>query len=130
VKDLGVGLGRLEQTPDGVTRPRRRIERGCVLTHTRVRGERIDPGDGEQLATALVQVRADAQKRFQASSEATARPAGALGDRRPATVLEGVDVQDPVGLAIADRSQHDRLVTQRPRHAERPSPLGLSLMKS
>src|SRR5947208_3120495 len=51
----------------------------------------------------------DVAEWLQPPPEARGRPAHALGDRADPPAIGGVQVQDPVGLRVADRAQHDRL---------------------
>ncbi len=73
----------------------------------RVERSRRD-GDREQLAATLVADQAHAEERLQAPAEAAARAPHALGDRADAPAPGRVEVQDAIGLAVAQRAQHDR----------------------
>ena len=70
----------------------------------------------KQLAAPLVQYRVNMEERLEPGPEAAASPPSALRDRAQAAVVGRVEVQDPIGLAVADRAQHDRLGLQRPGH--------------
>ena len=56
VEDAGMGLGCLEQAPDGVACARGRVERAGVAAQARVRVDRLRAGDRQQLAASLVQL--------------------------------------------------------------------------
>ena len=56
-----------------------------------------------------MQLDVQAKERLQAPAEAAARAPHALGDRPDPAAVARVEVQDPVGLAVAQRAQHDRL---------------------
>ena len=123
---LGMGVGGLEQPRDRVAGARGGVERGRVVAQRAVGGDRVDAGHREQVAASLVQDRADVEERLQPGPEAAARAPRALGDRAEPAVRGRVQVQDPVGLAVADRAQHDRLGLQRSGHGLRPA---LSFLK-
>ena len=72
-----------------------------------------------QITAALVQDDADVQEGLKPSPEAAAGPPGAAGDRPQTPVVGRVQMQDPVGFAIANRAEHDRLGLQRAGHEPR-----------
>ena len=49
-------------------------------------------------------------------AEAALRAAHSLGDGAVATAIPGIDVQDPIGLPVAERPQDDALGLDRTRH--------------
>ena len=79
------------------------------VAQARVAVDRLGARDREQLAAALVEHEVEAEERLEPAAEAAARAPHALGDRADPAAVRGVEVQDPVGLAVADRAQHDRL---------------------
>ena len=115
-EDLRVRIGGLEQPRDRIAPPRRGIERDRVVAHGPVGGDRIHAGHGEQLAAPLMEHCPDVEERLQARTEPAARAAHALGNRAHASVARGVQVQDAVGLAVANRAQNDGLGLQRSCH--------------
>ena len=111
-----MGLGGLEQPPDRVARARGGIQRTGVGAQARVRLDGLRAGDRQQLAAALVQIELQPEERLQPPAEAAARATHPLGDRAHPSPLGRVQVQDAVGLAVAQRAQHDRLGLDRSGH--------------
>ena len=74
-------------------------------------------GDGQQLAAPLVQLDVQPEERLEPTAEAAAGTTHPLGDRAQAPAMGCVQVQDAIGLAVADRAQHDRFGLQGPRHS-------------
>jgi len=68
----GMGVGGLEQARDRIAGPGGGIQRSRVLPQRAVGGDGIHPGDGEQLAAALVEHRPDVEERLQPRAEAAA----------------------------------------------------------
>src|ERR1700722_19214521 len=118
---LGVRVGGLEQPRHRITRTSGGVERGRVIAHGAVGRHRVDAGHGEQVTATLVQDRPNVEERLQSRPKAAPGPASALGDGTQTSVPGGVQVQNAVRLAVANRTQHDRLRLQRAGHA-RPSP--------
>ena len=106
----------LEQPSDSVARARGGIERTGIRAQARIGLDGLRAGDRQQLAAAFVQVELQAEERLQPPPEAAARAAHALGDRTHTPEPGRVDVQDAVGLAVAQRAQHDRLRLDRSGH--------------
>jgi len=113
---LGVWIAGLEQPRDRVAGARGGIERRGVVSYRGVGAERVRASDGEQVAAPFVQDHGDVEERLEPGSEATACPPCPLRDRADATVIGGVQVEDPVRLPVADRAQHDRFRPQRRGH--------------
>jgi len=82
----------------------------------RVSGDRVGARDGEQLAASFVEHHVQAKVRLQAPAEAALRAAHALGDRGDATAVRRVEMEDPIGLAVAQRAQDDGLGLDGARH--------------
>jgi glutaredoxin 3 len=82
-----------------------------------MRGTQIRSGHRLQLARALVQHQLDVRERLEPAAEARLRPPDALRDRADATTIRRVDVEDAVGLAEPERTEHDRFGSVRPRHS-------------
>ena len=59
-----MGLGGLEQPPDGVAGARGGIQRGRVAAQPRIAVDRLRAGDREQLAAPFVQLDAQAKERL------------------------------------------------------------------
>ncbi len=112
VKDRRVGLGGLEQAPHGVARARGAIECLCVAPQPRVGIDGVGAGHRQQLPAALVELQLQAEERLQTSPEPASGPPHALGDRAQPAPMEGVHVQDAVGLPVSHRAQHHRLGLQ------------------
>src|SRR4051794_13015769 len=113
VVDAAVGLAVPEQAADGVTRPPRGRERLAVLPQPPVPGDRLGRRDGQQVAAALVEDELEAEERLQPSAEARLGAPDALGDRAHPATLWGIEMEDPVGLAVAHGAQDDALGLQR-----------------
>ena len=81
-----------------------------------------EPGDGlrardrQQLAAPLVEHQVEAEERLQAPAEPAARPPHALRDRADPAAARRVEVQDAVGLSVADRAEHYGFGFARPGH--------------
>src|SRR2546421_1683158 len=105
-------LRALEQPAYGVARERRRVERGGPVSQAGMRGDGVGAGHGEELATPLVQHRPDVEERLQSRAEPAPGAAHALGDRADPSVMRRVQMEDPVGLAVADRAQDNRFGLQ------------------
>src|SRR5205823_6007431 len=58
----------------------------------------------------------ETEERLEPAAEARAHLADALGDRADPSPLRGIEMQDAIGLRVAQRAQDDRLGLQRPRH--------------
>ena len=86
-----------------------------------VRPEEIRAGDGLQLAAALVEHELDVAERLEAGAEPRPRLPSALGDRAHAPTLERVEMEDAIGLAEADRPEHNRLRLPAPGHLSQSS---------
>ena len=113
----GMRLGRGEQARDGVAHAGRGIERGGVLAQARMAGDRLGARDGHEVALAVVEHHMQAEIRLEPTAEAAARAPHALRDRADASAMRRVEMQDPVGLAVAHRAQDDRLGLDRAGHA-------------
>src|SRR5436189_3490610 len=74
-----------------------------------MRRDEVDPGDGLELAEALVQVQRDVRERLEPRAQPRLRLPDPLGDRADPPPLERVEVEDPVGLAEAERAEDDCL---------------------
>ena len=116
VVDAGMRLGGVEQAPDRVARARGGVERAAVLAQARIARDGLGRGHGEQVAAPLVQDEVEAEERLEPAAEAAARAAHALGDRAHLAALRGIQVQDAVGLAVAQRAQDDALDLHRAGH--------------
>src|SRR5207244_1458388 len=79
-----------------------------VLTRGAVRVDEVDRRDRLQLAAALVEDRLDVRERLEPRAEPRLRPPDPLRHRPNPAALEGVEVEHAVGLAEAERAQHDR----------------------
>ena len=84
-------------------------QHSSIGAQARVRVDRLGAGHREKLAAAFVQLDAQAEERLEAPAEAAARAAHALRDRPDAPSVRRVEVEDAVGLAVADRAQDDGL---------------------
>ncbi len=109
-----------------------RVERLGMVAQLAVGGDRVDPGYRRELAASLVQHNPHMEERLEPGPEAASRTPHALCDRADPAAIGGVQMDDPIGLAVADRAQHNRLRLQRAGHrflpSERPvtRPNGLS----
>ncbi len=111
-----MGLGGLEQATNRVARARGGVEGSGVAAQARMAVDRLGARDRQQLAAPFVQLDAQAKEGLEASPEAAARAAHALGDRAHAPAIGRVQVKDAVGLRVAHRAQHYRLGLDRSRH--------------
>ena len=108
-----VGLGRVEQAQHRVAGAGAGGERRAGGAQARVAVDGGGLGHGEQLAAPFVQQQVEPEERLQAAAEARLRPPRALRDRPHPPPLRRVEVEDAVGLAVADAAQDDRLRLQR-----------------
>ena len=106
VEHRRVGLGGLEQPADRVAGPRGAVQGLPVSPQPRVRVQRVGPRHGQQLSPALVELELQPEERLQAPPEAASGAPHALRDRAHPAPVEGVHVEDPVGLPVAHRAQH------------------------
>src|SRR5918998_421656 len=92
------------------------LKAGEILPDTVEAAQRLRLGHGIE-RPAVVGDEVDAGERFEAGSETGLRTPDALRDCREKPCLRGVEVQDPVRLRVADRTQHDplTLVDRHPR---------------
>src|SRR5215211_5413307 len=84
------------------------LEAGEILPDTMEAAQRLRLGYGVE-RPAVIGDEVHAGERFEAGSETGLRTPDALRDRRDQPGLRGVEVQDPVRLRVADRTQHDPL---------------------
>src|SRR5215208_2970226 len=94
------------------------LETGELLPYTVETAQRLRLGHGVE-RPAVVGDEVDAGERFEAGSETGLRTPDALRDCRDQPSLSGVEIQDPVRLRVADRTQHDSL-TPVDRHPRPP----------
>ncbi len=80
-----------------------------LLARRPVGGDQVDARDGLQLARALVQLEPHVRERLEAGPDAGLRLPDPLRDRADPASLPRVEVEDPIGLAEAQRAQDDRL---------------------
>ncbi len=116
VEHAGMGLGGLEQAAHRVARARRGVDRPRVAAKSGIPVDRLRPRHRHQLPPAFVQLDVQAEERLEAATEAAAGAPDALRDRSDPAAGGRVEVQDAVGLAVAHRTQHNRLCLDRSRH--------------
>ena len=118
VVDAGVRVAVVEHARHGLAGAGGAVERAGVLAQARVGGDRLGAGDGQQLAAALVEHEVEPEERLQPAAEARARAAHALGDRADSAAIRGIEVQDAVGLSVAEAAEDDALrsLRNRPRY--------------
>ena len=104
-----VGLGRVEQAQHRVAGAGAGGQRRAGGAQPRVAVDGGDAGHRHQVAAAFVEDEVEAEERLQAAAEARLRFARPLGDRPEAAPRRRVEVEDAVGLAVADAAQDDRL---------------------
>ena len=75
-----------------------------MLAQPRMAGERLGARDRQQVAAALVEHEVEAEERLQPAAEARLGLAHALGDRAHPPAMRGIEVEDPVRLAVAHAS--------------------------
>ena len=107
VVDAGVRVAVVEDARDRLARARGAVQRAGVLAQARVRGDGLGRGDGQQVAAALVQDEVEPEERLEPPAEARARLAHALGDRAQAAARRGIQMEDAVRFAVAERAQDD-----------------------
>ena len=112
-----VGLGRVEQPQDRLAGLGAALERGAVLAQAGVGVDGVGLADRAELAAALVQHELHAAERLEAAAEPRFHPPHALRHRAHAAAVGRVEVQHAIGLAVADRAQHDRFCLKRAGHA-------------
>ncbi len=101
-----------EQPRDGLTRACRSVERRAVFAQTRIAVDRLRRGHGVEIAAADVEHELELEKGLEPAAEARTRAPDTLGDRAETAMVGGVEMQHPVGFAVADGSQHDRFGLQ------------------
>jgi hypothetical protein len=109
VVDPRMRVAVIEHARDGLAGAGCGVQRAPVLAQARVGLDGLGRGHGVEVAATHVQHQPQAEERLDAPAEARLGAAHALGDRADAPVVGRVEVQDAVGLAVADRSQHDRV---------------------
>src|SRR5919204_103110 len=87
-----------------------------VLAQPRMRGDGLRARHGQQLTATLVEHEVEAEERLEPAAEARARAAGPLRDCANPSAIRGIQVQDPIGLAVADAPQDDALGLQAAGH--------------
>jgi glutaredoxin 3 len=107
VVDAGVGVAVVEDAGDGLAGAGGRVERRAVVAQVRVGGQGLDRGHGQQVAAALVEHEVQPEERFEASTEARTGLAHALGNRAHSSPGWGIQVEDPVRLAVPDGAKDD-----------------------
>ncbi len=116
VVDRRVGLRRVEQPGDSVAGACGGVQGGAVLPEATVRVQRLRAGDRHQVAATFVQHEIDATERLEPTAEPTPGAPYAFGDGPDSPTTGREQVQDAVGLAVADRPQDDRLGLDGSRH--------------
>ena len=107
VVDAGVRVAVVEDAGDGLAGAGGAVERAAVLAQARVGGDGLGRGDGQQVAAALVEHEVEPEERLEPAAEARARLAHAFGDRAQAAPGRGIQVEDPVRFAVAERAKDD-----------------------
>ena len=100
------------RTPARRARARRGARAGAAWAWTRV-----GLADRAELAAALVHHQPHPAERLEPAAEARLHPPHALRDGAHAAAVGRVEVQHAIGLAVADRAQHDRFCLKRAGHA-------------
>ena len=115
IEDAGVGLGRLEQPPDGVAGAGGAVEGAWRLARRWAWASSVCAP-----VTVSSSPRPSWSSRF-SLKKGSSRPPKRLRARRTplaiapsAAPVRGVEVQDAIGLAVADRAQHDGFGLQGP----------------
>ncbi len=116
VVDLDVRLLGLEEARHRVAGARGSVQCRGARAEGGVAVDRLRSRDREEVAAAFVKLDVQAEEGLEPAAEAAARAAHALRDRADTPPARGVEVQDPVRLAVAQRSQHDGLCLHRARH--------------
>ena len=88
-----------------------------ILARRPVRIDERCAGDRMQLSRALMEEELDMGKRLEPRAEARLRLAHALRDRSYPSAVEGVEMEDAIGLAEPERAQDHRLRLVAPPHA-------------
>jgi len=109
VENLRVRLARIEDAAERITGPCGAVERPLVGAQRRVSANGLCACDGHQVAATLMQLKVEAEERLEAAAEAALRTPHAFRDRADLPPHRRVDVEDPIGLAVAHRAQHDGL---------------------
>ena len=103
----------LEHPRDRIARPAGGVQRAGVVAQPCMGVDRVGARDGQQVAAAFVQLKINVRERLEAPAEPAARSPHALGDCPDASAHRRVDMQDPVGFAVAQRPQHHRFCAER-----------------
>ena len=109
IENLGVRLARVEDAAERITGSRSAAQSLLVGAQRRVGANGLCAGDGHQIAAPLVQLKVEAEERLKPATEATLRTPHAFRDRAYLPAHRRVDVENPIGLAVAHRAQHDGL---------------------
>jgi glutaredoxin 3 len=87
-----------------------------VIPGALVRADQVDPGDRLELAPPLVEEDLNVAEGLEPGAETRSRLPDSLRYGADTAAGERVDVEDAVGLAEAERPQHDGLGGRRPSH--------------
>jgi glutaredoxin 3 len=107
VVDARVGVAVVEDAGDGLAGAGGAVQRCAMFAQARVGGDGLGRGDGQEVAAALIEDELEPEERFEAPAEARAGFADTLGDGAQAPAGRRVEVQNPVGLAVAERAEDD-----------------------
>ncbi len=108
--------GRIEQPQHRVAGLGRALERLAPFTQRGVGVDSLGGGHRAEVAATLVQYERDARAGLEPPTEPRASPSNPLGDRADTAAFAGVEMQNAVGLAEADRAQDDRFRLEGPGH--------------
>jgi hypothetical protein len=111
VKHLGMRVAGFEHPRHRITGARRGVQRASVVAQVRVGIDRVRARDRQQVAAAFVELQVDVAEGLQPAAEATARAPHAFGDRADSPPHRGIEVQNAIRFAVAQRAQHNRLAT-------------------
>jgi glutaredoxin 3 len=127
VVDALMRVAVVEQAGDRVAGAGSGVDRRAVLPELSVAGQRLGARDRQEVAPPLVEHELEAEERLQPAAEARLGAADALGDRAHPPAVRGIEVEDPVGLAVAHGAQDDALGLQRAR--QRVPPILIEVMR-
>ncbi len=116
VEDLRVRLSRIKDAAQRIAGARGAIERALVSAKCCVGTDRFGARDGHQVAAPFVQLKVEPEERLKASAEAAFGSPYALCNCAQLAAHRRVHVEDPIGLAVTDRTQHDGFRLDRAGH--------------
>src|SRR4051794_22876966 len=118
-----VRLLRVEQPQHRVAGLRGALERRAALAQRRMGGDGLRLGDRAELAAPLVQDQVDPEQGLEPAAEARFDAPYPFRDRPHPSAFGGIQMEDAVRLAVAERTKNDRLALELAGHAYTQPPM-------